>query len=85
MLGILGQSACPEVFYNVVRPFLAVCLVYLDGAASGGFCYGRIDLHIYKQQYSFFDGEEGSYAGQGVGAPIFSSSDFFNCPLGESL
>ncbi|RVX15763.1 hypothetical protein CK203_005431 [Vitis vinifera] len=84
-LGILGQSACPEVPYNVIRPLLAVCLFFLNGAASGSFRDGRVGLHMYRQQYGFFDREGGNYACQGVGALIFSLSDFFDRPLGELL
>ncbi|KAL6347754.1 hypothetical protein AAG906_026283 [Vitis piasezkii] len=57
LLGILGQSACPEVPYNVVRPLLVVCLFCLNGIASGSFDE-RVGLHMYRQQYGFFDGEE---------------------------
>ena len=85
LFGISGQSACPEVFCNVVRPFLIVCLACLNGVASGGFCDRRVGLHMYRQQNSFFDREGGSDACEGVSTPIFSSSDFFDCPLGESL
>ena len=62
LLGIFGQIACPEVLYNVACPFLAVWLAYLNGVANGGFCDGRLGLHMYGQQYGLFDGEEGSYA-----------------------
>ena len=85
LFGIFGQSACPEVPYNVARPLLAVCLFCLNGVASGSFYDRRVGLHMYRQQYGFFDGEGGSYACQGVGAPIFSSFDFFDRLLGESL
>ena len=85
LLGIFGQSACPEVLYNVVCPFLAVWLASLNGVASGGFRTGRVGLHMYRQKYGFFDGEGGSYACQGVCESIFSSFDFFDRPLGESL
>ncbi|RVW46274.1 hypothetical protein CK203_096232 [Vitis vinifera] len=33
LLAIFGQSACPEVLYNVVCPFLAVWLACLNGVA----------------------------------------------------
>ena len=85
LLGIFGQSACLEVPYNVVRPLLVVCLVCLNGIASGGFRDGRVDLHIYRQQYDFFDEEGGSYACQGVGTSIFSSFNFFDHLFGEPL
>ncbi|RVW15436.1 hypothetical protein CK203_094702 [Vitis vinifera] len=66
LFGILGQSACPEVPYNVVRPFLVVCLACFDSIASGGFCDGMVGLHMYRQQYGFFDREGGSYACKGT-------------------
>ncbi|RVX10858.1 hypothetical protein CK203_018342 [Vitis vinifera] len=85
LFGIFGQSAYPEIFCDVVRPFLIVCLSCLNGAASGGFCDRRVGLHMYRQQYGFFDEEGGNDACQGVGTSIFSSFDFFDYPLGESL
>ena len=62
LLGLFRQSVCLEVPYNVFCPLLAVYLVCLNGIANGGFRDGRVGLHMYRQQYGFFDGEGGSYA-----------------------
>ena len=49
LLGFFEQSACPEIPYYVFRPLLAVCLVCLNGIASGGFRDRGVGLHIYRQ------------------------------------
>ncbi|RVW59095.1 hypothetical protein CK203_113308 [Vitis vinifera] len=63
------QSACPEVPYNVVRPLLAVCLLP-QWCCKWKLPDGRVGLHMYRQQYGFFDREGGSYACQGVERPF---------------
>ena len=83
--GLFGQSACPEILYDVFRLVLAVCLVCLNGISSGGFCDGGVGLHMYGQQYGFLDGEGSGYACQGINTSIFSSFNFFDRPFGEPL
>ncbi|RVX21416.1 hypothetical protein CK203_001728 [Vitis vinifera] len=41
LLGILGQSACPEVPYNVIRPLLDVCLACTCIGNNMGSLMGR--------------------------------------------
>ncbi|RVX18012.1 hypothetical protein CK203_004147 [Vitis vinifera] len=65
-----GPSACPEIFCNIVRLLLVVCLGCLNGVASRGFCDRRVDLHMYRQKYGFFDGEGGSYAAKASARPF---------------
>ncbi|KAL6322013.1 hypothetical protein AAG906_003155 [Vitis piasezkii] len=45
LLGLFGQSACPDIPCYDFRPFLAVSLARLNSIASGCFCDGGISLH----------------------------------------
>ncbi|RVW33123.1 hypothetical protein CK203_111165 [Vitis vinifera] len=77
-------SACPEVPYNVVCPLSAVCFFCLNVVASGSFRDGRVGLHMYRQQYGFFDGEGAAMPAKASACPfsvrlIFSIVHSENC------
>ncbi|RVW27914.1 hypothetical protein CK203_084959 [Vitis vinifera] len=48
-LGSSGRVPVRKIPYYVFRPLLAVCLVCLNGIASGGFRDERVGLHMYRQ------------------------------------